>query len=73
MSIFGISLYRPMFGLFLSVIKDARCVVDVYYLPYQVKTQYLQILNIIDTSLKCAISSQSTPMSKGCIDICLIW
>ena len=40
-------------------------------LPHQVKTQYLQIFSIIDTSIKRAISGQSTPMVKGCIDIML--
>ncbi len=34
-------------------------------LPYLVKTQYLQILNI--TSIKRAVSGQSTPMVKCCI------
>ncbi len=38
-------------------------------LPHQVKTQCLKILNIIDTSIKHAISCHSTPMVKGCIDI----
>ncbi len=28
--------------------------------------QYVQILNIVDTSIKRAISGQSTPMAKGC-------
>ncbi len=36
-----------------------------YVLPYKVKTQYVQISNIVDTSIKHAISSQSTPMVKG--------
>ena len=36
---------------------------------YQVKTQYLQILNVIDTSIKHAISGQSTPMAKGWMDM----
>ena len=37
--------------------------------PHKVKTQYVQILNIIDTSIKLPTSCQSTPMVKGCIDI----
>ena len=36
-------------------------------LPYKVKRQYVQISNIIDTSIKCATSSWSTPIVKGCI------
>ena len=36
-------------------------------LPYKVKMQYVQISNIIDTSIKHQISNQSTPMIKGCI------
>ena len=39
----------------------------------QSKTQYLQISNIRDTSIKHLISSQSTPMVTGCMDICLVW
>ena len=42
---------------------------DWLCLPYQVKTQYLQILSIIDTSIKRIISDQSTPMVKGSMDI----
>ena len=42
-------------------------------LPYELKTQYLQISNIIDTSIKRPISGQSTPMVKDCVGICLIW
>ena len=34
---------------------------DNSYLPYQVKMQYLQILNITDISTKHAILGQSTP------------
>ena len=41
-------------------------------LLYKVTTQYVQISNIIDTSIKHPISGQSTPMEKGCVDICLI-
>ncbi len=36
-------------------------------LPYQVKTQYLQILNIVDTSIKHQVSVQSIPLPKGCM------
>ncbi len=39
----------------------------------QIKMQYVQISNIIDTSIIHPISSQSTLMVKGCLDICLIW
>ncbi len=39
----------------------------------QVKMQYLQIFNTIDTSIKHVILSQSTAMVKGCMDIHLIW
>ena len=39
------------------------------FLPYQVKTQYVQISNMIDTSIKHPISGQSTPMGKGCMDM----
>ncbi len=40
-------------------------------LPYQVKTQYLQILDIIDTSIKRAIANFRSipPMVKGCINL----
>ncbi len=38
-------------------------------LAYKVKTQYVQISNIIDTSSKRPISGQSTPMVKDCMDI----
>ena len=38
------------------------------WLPYKIKTQYAQILNIIDTFIKhLPISSQSTPVVKSCI------
>ena len=37
-------------------------------LPHKVKTQYVQLSKIIDTSIKSPISGQSTPMLKGCID-----
>ena len=40
-------------------------------LPYQGKTQYLQILNIVD---KHQISGQSTTVVKVVhVDICLVW
>ena len=42
-------------------------------LPYKVKTQYVQISNIIDTSFKHPISGQSISLIKGCMDISLIW
>ncbi len=42
-------------------------------LRYKVKTQYVQISNIIDTSIKHPISGQSTPMVKGCMDMHMIW
>ncbi len=41
----------------------------IYFLLYKVKRQYVQISEIIDTSIKRAISGQSTLMVKGCIDI----
>ena len=43
--------------------------VIIRILSYQVKTQYVQILNITDTSIKRAMSGQSTPMVQGCTDI----
>ena len=42
------------------------------YLPHKVKTQYVQISNIVDTSFKHQIFCQSTSMVKGCMYICLI-
>ncbi len=42
-------------------------------LPYQVKTQYLQIYNRVDTSIKHQISGQSTTVVKACMYIWLIW
>ena len=39
-------------------------------LLYKVKMQYVQVLNIVDTSIKHQISGQSTPMVKGCMHIC---
>ena len=44
-------------------------------LPSQVKTQYLQIWIIVhvDTSIKRQISSQSSSVVKGRMEICLIW
>ena len=38
-------------------------------LPYKVKTQYVQVSNIADTSIKHPISGQSTPMVKGFKDM----
>ncbi len=40
-------------------------------LSYNVKRQYVQISNIIDTSIRRPILYQSTPMVKGCMDIML--
>ncbi len=42
-------------------------------LSYIIKMQYVQISNITGTSIKHAISGQSTLVVKGCIDICLMW
>ncbi len=42
-------------------------------LPYEVKMQYAQISNMIDTSIKFHMSGQSTPIVKGFMDICLIF
>ena len=36
-------------------------------LPSQVKTQYLQIINIVDTSITHLISVKFTTVVKGCI------
>ncbi len=38
-------------------------------LPCKVKTQYVQMSNIIDASIKHPISGQSTPMVNCCMDI----
>ena len=38
-------------------------------LPYKVKMQYVQISNIIDTSIKRTISGQPSPMVKGYNDV----
>ena len=38
-------------------------------LLYKVKTQYVQISNIVDTSIKHPISDQSTTVVKGYMDI----
>ena len=45
----------------------------MWNLPSQVKTQYLQIQNIVDTSIKHPISSQSTTVVKDCMYIWLMW
>ena len=37
------------------------------HLPHTVKMQYVQIENIVDTSIKRKISGQSTSMLKGCM------
>ncbi len=36
---------------------------------YQVKTQYLQLKNMVDTSIKHPISGQSSTVVKGCVYI----
>ncbi len=41
-------------------------------LPHEVKTQYLQIYNTVDTSIKSQISGEFTSMLKGCMCICLM-
>ena len=38
-------------------------------MPYEVKTQYVQISSIIDISIKRWILGQSTPVVKGSMDI----
>ncbi len=38
-------------------------------LPYKVKMQYVQISNLIDTSIKYPISGQSISTVNGCMDI----
>ena len=43
------------------------------YLPYKVKMQYVQISNIVDTSIKHQISGQFTSMVKDPMNKCLIW
>ncbi len=43
------------------------------YLPYKVKTQYVQLSNMVDTSIKHPILSQFTTTLNGCMEICLIW
>ncbi len=40
---------------------------DYAVLPYKVKTKYVEISNIADTSHKHPNSGQSTPMVKGCM------
>ena len=47
--------------------EDGMCI-----LLYKVRSQYVPISNIVDASIKHPISSQSTPMLKGCMNICLI-
>ena len=42
-------------------------------LLYKVKTQYVQISNIKDTSIKHQIFGQSAPVVNGCMDVGLIW
>ena len=38
-----------------------------------IKTQYVQISCLIDTSIYHPIWGHYNPMVKGCMDICLIW
>ncbi len=40
-----------------------------HYMPYKGKMQYVLISDIINTSIKHAISGQSIPMMKGRMDI----
>ena len=40
-----------------------------HYMPYKGEMQYVLISDIIDTSIKRAISCQSIPMMKGRMDI----
>ena len=39
------------------------------HLLYKVKSHYVQISNIVDTSIKQQISGQSSTMVKGCMNI----
>ncbi len=57
---------------FLTVngIDDMAGITD---LPSQAKTQYLQIWNIVDTSIKHPITGQSTTVVKGSMYIWFIW
>ncbi len=51
------------------VLLNVGVMVIIAALTYQVKTQYVQIVNLIDTSNKRVISGQPTPMFKGCMGI----
>ncbi len=51
--------------MFFSHFHYKRETIDTF-LPYQVKTQYLQTKNIVDTSIKHQISGQATTVVKGC-------
>ncbi len=56
--------------------EEELCILLAYIhelLPYQVKTQYLQILIIAYTSIIHSIYGRSTTVVKGCMYICLIW
>ena len=52
--------------------RNVQLLSNIRAVPYKVIIQYVQISNIIDASIKCAISGKSTPILKGCMDICLI-
>ncbi len=83
----GQCIWRPWFAIALQIIgggpgrpgrpcrpaSDAHEKHDVNLttLPYKVKKQYVQISNLIDTSIKRPILGQSTFMIKGCMDITL--
>ena len=41
-------------------------------LPYKIKTQYVHLVSITDTSIKHAIPVQFTPVLNSCIYTCLI-
>ena len=61
----------------LEALKNSRGVLNMVSqigttLPYKVRRQYVQISNIIDTSITHTISGHSTPMVTGCMDLCLI-
>ncbi len=52
-------------GIKKTCYKVAVCML----LSYKVKTQYVQVSNIIDTFSKHPISGKSTPLVKGCMYI----
>ncbi len=63
------SFYTQQKSKFIAVIIRGS---ELHNLPHQVKTQYLQIENIVDTSIKYQISGKSTTVVKGCMYIWLI-